>query len=480
MSHSASAAHYVNDAAHPTVQITSLTVTDPGVTTEALRWSTGVRGPAVPASELEGADLTAYVTQALTIGAHAITAAGGVQDTFNLEQLVEDVARRTSDSTTRAAAATNTAVGDATRAITEASASATKTLTEAGVQARKAFADSVSEAQKDLRAQITVLLGGDNPELLTRLRPLLDTFGAGVTKRSDEQVEKMFEKATRALNPDDPTSPLAKHRLQLESQHRLLTAQVATQHEQLSAVISDLATAVKASTAAREAVDATTRITPLKGATFEERIHAAVAALAVGFGDEYVRSGTTVGRIPNCKKGDGLLVVDGGRARVVLEAHDGARHRRWTEYLDEAERNRGAQASIGVVPTPGQNDGQTIRVIAPRRVIVAVEGDDSAALLRSVCLLMRNQALASVSTESTVALATAKERLNEAMDLLPKIETIRRSAGTIRISADTIDQEGASLRTALGRLLSQAQSALAGTVAGRDESLPTPLAADVA
>lgn len=97
-----------------------------------------------------------------------------------------------------------------------------------------------------------------------------------------------------------------------------------------------------------------------------------------------------------------MLVIEGGRAQVLIEAHDGGRPRGWTDYLDEAERNRGAQASIGVVPTSAQNHGQTIRVIGPRRIVIAIAEDhDSTELLRSVCILLRSQALASIRTESS-------------------------------------------------------------------------------
>lgn len=452
------------DAANAAVEIHGLTINDPAVTTEATRWVTGVRGPALAASELDGADLTAYVIQAIAIGAHAISAAGGAQDTFNLEQLVQDVAQRTSVSASQAAQATTSAVTDATKAITDASTAASKALRDANDEARKGFADSVTQAQVQLRDQITLLLGGEDPELLVRLKGLLAEFGANVASHSDEQVGKMFDKATRALDPDDPTSPLAKHRTQLDRQHEQLTAQVAKQHEQLTAAVVTLTSAVTATTAAHRAAAATASVTPLKGATFEDRVNAAISTLAAGFGDEYLTVGTTTGRIPNCKKGDGLLIIDGGRASVVIEAHDGTRARGWTDYLDEAERNRGAQASIGVVPTPAQNHGQTIRVIGPRRIVIAIEeSSDSTELLRTVCILLRSHALASIRTESSDSLATAKERLQEALELLPKIEAIRKSAGTIRTSANNIDQQSDTLRTSLNRLLLQAQTALSGS-----------------
>ncbi len=94
------------DASAPAVRITAMNISHPAVTSEALRWSTGARGPAVAAGAMDGADLTAYVEQALAVGAQAISVAGGTQDTYNLEQLVQDVGLRTSESTRSAAECT--------------------------------------------------------------------------------------------------------------------------------------------------------------------------------------------------------------------------------------------------------------------------------------------------------------------------------------------------------------------------------------
>jgi len=73
--------------------------------------------------------------------------------------------------------------------------------------------------------------------------------------------------------------------------------------------------------------------------------------------------GGLAGSIQRCKKGDGVLTVSGGQARVVVEMHDSNDSRIWNGYLDEAERNREAAASIGIVRNAGQNMGQTIRVL---------------------------------------------------------------------------------------------------------------------
>lgn len=89
------------DVARPAVVVDALVITELAVTSEARRWSTGTRSEAAEDVDLADADLTAFVTQALTIGAGAITAAGNAQDTFDLERLVTEVGTRTAESAGR-------------------------------------------------------------------------------------------------------------------------------------------------------------------------------------------------------------------------------------------------------------------------------------------------------------------------------------------------------------------------------------------
>ena len=66
----------------------------------------------------------------------------------------------------------------------------------------------------------------------------------------------------------------------------------------------------------------------------------------------------------------------------------------WGEYFDEAERNRGAAAALGVVRTTEQNSGQSIRVLGQRRVVIAFDPDrDDPELLRTVLMLLRTVAI---------------------------------------------------------------------------------------
>lgn len=449
------------DAMTPSVRITALEVNHPTVTSEALRWSTGVRGPAVAAGGMDGADLTAYVEQALAVGAQAITVAGGAQDTYNLEQLVQDVGTRTSESTTQATESTTKVVTEATKAMQDASAEAKKALREAGDLARSSFATNVSAANKELREQLTQLLGGKDPELVARLQLVLKDFGTNLTTHADEQSTKLYEKATRALNPDDPTSPLAKHMVKLDAQHTALTTTVEKHHETLAAKVQELATALNVQKAAAQASAAVAQVTTLKGRTYEENISALMRAMATGLGDEYTETGNLGGALAGSKKGDGLLTVDGGRVRVLVEMHDSRQKRAWNAYLDEAERNRQAAGSLGLVPTTVQNEGQSIRVLSARRVVMAFDPlEDDPALLRTVLILLRTAALAASARLDDTGVQTAAERIAEALDVLPRVDTIRKLADGIRKNAVKVDTEADTLHTVLNRLLLQAQTAL--------------------
>ena len=451
------------DAHIPALTITALTINHPAVTAEALRWTTGSRGPAAPADEAQGADLTAYAEQAIVVGAQAIAAAGGTQDTFKLEQLVQDVGRRTTESTAQAAEATHAVVADATKTLAAASADTTKALKEEGELARKAFGASVTAAQKELDERLGRLLAGEDAELVVRIKPLLESFGASLARRADEHTATLFDKATRALNPDDPTSPLAKHHAQLERQQAELAARLGKQHDELTHAVTELATAVKVQQAASEARAKLAKVTPLKGGAYEENIREVMSGVAAGLGDEYVETRHLAGAINRCKKGDGVLVVAGGQARLVLEMTDSER-KDWGDYLDEAERNRQAVASLGLVPSIEQNAGQSIRVLGPRRIVMAFDPESSdPALLRTVVQLLHVSALAAVARQDTSGAQVATERIAEALEVLPKVERIRKAAGYIRKSAGDIDTEADRLQTSLNRLLLQAQTALAGT-----------------
>ncbi len=460
MNHHSTTQGAIYEASTPAVHVTDLQVTHPAVTSEALRWSSGCRGTAISASALDGADLTAYIEQALAVGAQAISVAGGTQDTYHLEQLVQDVGTRTTESTRAATERTGEVVTQATKAMQQASAEAKKVLSEAGEQARTAFGTSVSTAQTELRDQLTHLLGGQDPELVARLRPLLQDFAGRLTKQADEHTTALFDKATRALNPDDPTSPMAKHLVVLDRQHKALTSTVQEQHSALADKIGELTRAVQVQKAAGDATKRTASVTTLKGFTYEDSVGRVLRDIAIGLGDEYADTGAFAGLLSRCKKGDGVLTVGGGSTKVVMEMSDSPRST-WSDYLDEAERNRGACAALGIVPTTERNDGQLVRVIGPRRIVLAFDPDqDDASLLRTVVILLRTAALAATLRINDSGVHTATERIAEALAALPRVETIRKTADSIRKGAQKVDTEAEKLHASLDRLLRQAQTSL--------------------
>lgn len=462
--HAPSAGRVAYDPTTPALIITDLTVEHPAITQEALRWPTGSRGPAVAAGDLVDVDLTAFAVQALTVGATAITAAGGAQDSHNLEQLIHDVGARTAEATQRAAESTTKVTAEAAKTMDKATSQVRKSLSESSEASKKAISDTVATARKELREELTRLFGGDDPEFINRLQPVLEEFTTKLTKRTDEHTARMFEKATRALNPDDPASPLAKQMSSFDKRHIEFAAQSAKQSEALTAKVAELTKAIEVQKAAVAATKAASNVTPIKGATYEENAGAVLSALATGFGDEYLATGSTAGRLPRCKKGDGVLSISDSSAKIVVEMSATTGQRRsWGEYLDEAERNREAAASLGLVPSIEENDGQRIRVIGGRRLVLAFDPDnDDTALLHTVLCLLRAASLAVNARDNRGEVTTAKERLDEALEALDRLNTIQKLAGQIRKSSDKIATEGDGLHTTLNRLLLQAQTALAG------------------
>ena len=215
-------AHF--DAAGPALVVDHLTLHDPGVVAEARRWSTGHRGAAMPTAEMTGCDLTAYVSQAVIVGAHAIATAGGAQEAYRLDALVADVGERTTQLSREAERATGQAIQQATATIEASTAAVRTTIDEIAAQSRRTFTESVETAGTALRGDLTRLLGGENPELLARLVPVLERFGRELETRTTAQTGELVAKAARLLDPADPASPAAQQARALAEQQERLPA----------------------------------------------------------------------------------------------------------------------------------------------------------------------------------------------------------------------------------------------------------------
>lgn len=445
MTHTHTQAHF--EQATPCLVIEAMTVTQDAVLRECRHWSTGRRGEPVEPEALAGADLGAFVEQAMTIGATALSSAGGTQQAYGVENLIADAAHRTALASEKASQQT-----------AEAVQRASETLAKATDATAKQVELSLAKANETLTREITRLLGGEDPELARRLQPLLDSTMRSVKAQTVKDTAELLDKVSRQFNPADPASPMAvQMRALTEAQEKQARA-FADEQKQLASKIDELASAFKV----RRAHDEVVATTALKGGTYEEQAHAALAALAAGFGDEYHETGTITGLRTRSKKGDGVLSVDGGEVRVVVEMTDSARPR-WTDYLRESEENRGAHAALGLARSSDQLGGQTLLVLGPRRLVLAFDPEtDDTQLLRCALLLLRQAAEAAASRIDTGEIATADEALAEALAKLEQLDRIKKSATSIRKGADSIEADANCLQTELIRLLTQARTALAG------------------
>ncbi|WP_166846061.1 Fis family transcriptional regulator [Isoptericola sp. BMS4] len=441
------------------IEITRLVIDDPDVITEARRWTSGERGPAVDDVEaLRGADMTRFVTEAVGLGARAIAATGQTQEAQELGRLIHDVGERAAGASDTAAKATARAAKEATETIAKAADAARQAVTDAETARRKEFGEAVTKAAAELNDLVTRVVGGENPELLEKLRPLLATFGADLDAKVTRQTGELLEKAARQFDPSDPTSPMAKHAAALKEQYEGLTKSFA---ESLSAVSTKL-DALEKAVAVDQATGHLAQATPLKGDTFEQAVHRQMAQIATGLADEYAETGDRAGALPYNKKGDGVLHVDGGTARVVVETTDSAR-RHWGPYLEEAERNRDAAAALGVVRTPEQNDGHVIRLIGARRFVIAFDPENGdVGLLRTVVQLLRTAALAATRSTGDQEIDTANEKVTSAVARLGALDTIKSTAEQIGTKAAKIERGCDKIQTEIRRDLEAALTALAG------------------
>ncbi|GEP37515.1 hypothetical protein NPS01_11780 [Nocardioides psychrotolerans] len=455
------------DQAGTTVVIDGLEIAETDVIGEARYWITGERGQRCDnPAELAGADLTKFATEALVLGAKALSLTAQTTETRALERMLKDVGDKTAEATRQAGEATALATKSATETVANAAADAKKAITDADEVTRKHLSEAVASTKRDLLAETRRLFGGDNPELLERLQPVLDKFSAALEKQVQTSTSELLAKATKQLDPSDPTSPMAKHAATLAEQQERFTQQIEKGQTELSAKVDALSTALKV----QDAKTSLAKVTPIKGGSYEGQLHALMNDIAAGLGDEYEDTTTKTGLVPRSKKGDGLLSVDGQAARVVIEMTDSARAN-WGDYLEEAERNRGASASLGVVRTPDQNSGHSIRVLGQRRVVVAFNPDeDDPEVLRTVTLLLRTVAIAASVRTGEAEIDTAEEKINEAVAQLEKIDAIKKTAGSIQKGAAKIETECTSITTSIRRLLDQALVSLAGSPTASDST----------
>lgn len=445
MTHPNCPAHY--DAEHNHLVIEAMTISNAAVLGEARHWSTGRRSEPADLTSLADADLTPFVEQALAVGSLALTSAGGLQQGVSVHTLVTEAEERT-------AKASEAAVKQTELAVTRAS----ETLTKATTDTAKQLTESIEGANRRLDHELTRLLGGEDPELARRLRPLLDKAMADHRIKMTADTEKLLDRVSRQFNPADPASPMAVQMRTLTDAQKEQSAALKQQQDALAAKLDGVITALQV----KQAHEAVVSRTALKGASYEENVHPVLHDIAAGLGDQYTETGTVVGIKSRSKKGDGVLAVGAGEVRVVVEMTDSDRPK-WSDYLQEAEQNRGAHASLGLVRFREQLGGQTLLTLGPRRLVLVFDPEvDDPALLRCALQLLRQAAAVAAAPGDTSELAKAEETLVEALEKLAALGRIKQSADRIRRGATAIETDAATLETELTRLLTKARAALGG------------------
>lgn len=458
------------DPQAPALVIERLRIDDPTVLGEIRHWTTGRRGAPAHDDDLTGADLTPFCIQALAAGAAAIRGAGGTQEAHHLDHLIAQVGERASQASQAAAQTTAAATATATKAMTQAAAEAQRALLEAGKATRQSLTEHVDLSRRTLTDDIQRLVGGDHPQLAMQLDALLAKFSTDLDDRVGKRTDELFGKAAKQLDPRDPTSPLAEFTKQIGDQQTALAEHLGKGQRDIEQRLESLALIVSAATAAGSATDAVARVSPIKGGNYAAGVHRHLEVLATHHGDEYQDTSSETGRLSRCLKGDGVLVVPTGTgthtARVVVEMTDSdTSRRRWVDYLDEAERNRDAQASLGLVRTLEQTTGsERLRMFGPRRMVLAFDPlTDDPALFKVVVQLLRTQATLALARSGGENVRTAEEKLTEATACLHKLTEVQKTAGSIRRGAEKIDLDCGALHTTVQRLLGEALCALGGT-----------------
>ncbi len=440
-----------------TLTVHHLEMRDPAVVQEARRWASGSRGASADCVDLRDADLTPFVEQAIAVGARALAGAAGHLETANVGALIADLSNHTSIAVAGVTTATERAVEQAASAIKQTSTDVRTSFEDIAATTRKSLQGNVNEAKVSFIEEMRRLIGGDNPELLVALAPTLEKFGRDLEEHALKRTTEMTEKVARQFDPDDPASPMSKHTRELGRRQQELADTLGQGQKTIETKVEELSTAFALVHATRTGSAAS--MTTLKGTTFETSVHLLLDQIAAGLGDDYAETGTRSGNGSTSKKGDGVLTVEGGDVRIVLEMTDSPR-KDWNAYLAQAERNRDAVASIGLTRTAEQLGGHTIR--SPRRIVLAFDPEnDDHELLRTIVLIVRVAAIAASRRQDDTEIATAQESVEEAIALLAKFDNIKRTASLIVNSAKKIESDTGSVVVDLVSALERAQRALA-------------------
>src|SRR4051812_20574712 len=238
------------DLLGPSLVIRTICLTNEAVVREARHWTTGRRGPAVEDVSAD-ADLSVFLTEAVVLGSRALAAMGQSGEARAVEAMLREVGEKTASATGEAARLTQRTVSAAVETMDKATDAAKRSITEAEERSRRELTAALETAQKAIVAEMQRTLGGENPALMERLKPLLDSFGTTVGESARAATDALLRQAVKQFDPADPTSPVAKLTAALAQQQEVVTARLDKNHTELTAAVTELATVVKSAGSGR-------------------------------------------------------------------------------------------------------------------------------------------------------------------------------------------------------------------------------------
>ena len=307
--------------------------------------------------------------------------------------------------------------------------------------------DTLEESAEALATQIAAAFGADrNDSVQAQIKEIVST-----------ETRQHRDELLRTLTAEDGSNPLlaiqarlGKAMLEAEERHRAEVERLRESHTkdaramqgqvgELRKEIARLLERDDADERVAEAEAAGTR----KGVSFEERVHAAIEAIAGSRGDLATHTGAEQAE-GGGRKGDTLVEIgacDGAsQGRIVFEAKDKqlSKHKAWTE-LNQAMAARAASFAVLVVAgddnVPSGRD--TLTEYEGNKLIVAVDREEPAgsALALAYRLATARVAMARDRDLRVDAIAV-RDTAAEAVSLLRSAQAIRSTLTGIKTSSD--------------------------------------------
>jgi hypothetical protein len=437
------------DSRNKTIVVQSLIISDPEVIAQARLYADEPSDtPQRATNAMEKADLTQFLMETVSTGARTMAIIQRDHQADLYTRQLNSVASQALRDLKLAMEELVQAAEGASEKLGRSSAAALRNFKAA----RTALYEDFNAARKALHDEVHKLIGGETPEVLALLEPVINkkmnTIEKSLTTLLTDGEALIWSLLEDSADPDNPKS---------------LVARVITELKQNQNMMARMLSELKSSRAAESATKETINRSTLKGAVYEDQLAGLLTQIATGLGYEYLVTRNQKGNLTNTK-GDGVLALNGGDVRVVVEMMDSDKKRDWNGYMSEAERNRGGTGSIGFVRHNGQNENEFFRTIGgsrARRFVVAFDPiHDDPALLRTIVQLACGAALAAGDRTGSKELFKAQELIAAAIGDLDGLNKSFGDITAIQSAARSIERRTTSALTTVDGLLQAALAAL--------------------